>query len=625
VLAPRKNVFRSASRLGLFFCFGLSLFSSGTIRFASVAGQFRVEGHSYFGGHGVCWVDVNKDGRLDLYVTNAEAQGIQAVPDILFVNYGTYFLDEAASRSVRDAYAEGTCGAVFADLDRDGDFDLFSSTVFKTISPAFNHLYQNNGEGFFLDITSEIIPPQRTDLTTRGVAAADFDGDGDIDLYFSNPLPDPDPSDTAPSPPQELFNFLMNNGDGTFTPAYRGIDWTGFTQGVAAADIDNDGDIDIAEARWGPPSTIYLNDGRGNFADAGLELGLSQIFDEPDNGIAFADVDNDGDLDLAILSGTRLALWRNRGASFDLYQVLWLTQSGGYHPSFGDFDQDGYLELYLSGGSVYENDGAGFFSEVSASEAGLEDSLLAVDARACALGDFDNDGDLDFYLADNRGYNRLFRNEANNSDWFEVEILRDHTGAVGGIGTKVDLYAAGHLGESAYLKGHREIMSESGYLGQDMPAAHFGAPSAGGARYDLRITFLNGEEKTFRNLVPGQKIIVVHVMPPINFVGEKIENRALFYRETLVELSWEPNSLNENVVAYRLYQEGQGLTLLAELPAGTREYTVRNVDKTQQQVFAVTSVDADGSESPPAYAAVSGADRTGEFRPQVSRGSKGKT
>ncbi len=591
---------------GLFSLLVLPALSLGVVRFSNVTQQYGVPGSIYLGGQGVCWVDVNHDGRLDLFVSNEEAQGIHAVPDILYINYGTYFRDEAAARGVSDAYPEGTCGAVFADLNRDGQFDLFATTTFKTIAPAFNHIYQNDGNGFFLDITSGIIPAQTINVCPRGAAAADFDGDGDIDLYFSNPLASALSLD-IPVLPQPLDNFYINNGDGTFTPAYRGIDLAGLTQGVAACDIDNDGDIDIAEAKRGAPTTIYRNDGQGNFLDVGAEWGLPQTFNEEDNGVAFADVDNDGRLEMAIVSGERLALYKMVGQSFLKYQTIWLWGRGGYHPAFGDFDHDTFLELYLSGENVYDNNGEGRFIPVSASESGLADSLATVDARASGLGDFDNDGDLDIYVADNKSSNLLFRNEADNSDWIQVEIVNDSAGAVGGIGTKLDLYDAGYLGNPAYLRGHREIIGEYGYLAQDMPTAHFGAPSRGGAKYDLKITFLNGKERVFRNIAPGQKLVVSYILPPLHFTGRKIENRALLYRETLIELSWEPNPMNVDVQKYRLYAVDATRVLLAELFADTFLYMIRNVNKSKPYRFAITAVDINNIESQPVYASVNGA------------------
>jgi hypothetical protein len=605
----RKKILPGPRETGLLLIFLLSLpsVSPAAIRFTEVSQVFMVRGYSFFAGHGAAWVDVNRDGRLDLYVKNVSSATVPNPPDILYINYGTYFSDEAPQRGVADAYAEGTHGAVFADFDKDRDLDLFASTTYGTVPGVFNHLYRNGGNGSFQDYNSAITPAPAPNTTTRGVAAGDFDRDGDIDFYFSNPLSNPDPYNPNPSPPQSLPNFLINNGNGTFTPSYRGIDWTGFTQGVTAADFDNDGDVDIAEAKWGPPSTIYRNNGTGNFLNVGGQLGISISTNVIDNGITFADLDNDGDMDLAIIGESRVALYRNTGTSYYRYEIIRSSRTlGCFHCCIGDFDHDGVLELYLSGENVYENDGEGHFTAVPAADSGLTASLTTVDPRGCAVGDYDNDGDLDIYLADKRAYNLLFRNDLNNSDWIQVEIVSDHTGSIGGLGTKIDLYAAGHVGEKAFLKGHREIQGEYGYLGQDMPIAHFGAPSAGGARYDLRVTFLDGRQKIFQNLTPGQKIQVVLISPPLNFQGVKKENKALFYRESLIELLWEPNPLNTGVQKYRIYEANGSLTLLAEVPGNQFEWTIRNVSKTKAYRFAVSAVDDAGSESEPAYTVVNG-------------------
>ncbi len=601
--------FGTPARLGLLL-FGLlwtGALAFAQIHFTEVSEQYQVKGYSDFGGHGVCWVDVNGDGRVDIFVKNEGALGLPAIADLLYINYGSTFVNEAGSRGVADAYPYGTHGAVFADWDRDRDFDLFASTTYGGISPAHNHLYENNGNAFFLDVTSLIQPTQTVDLSTRGVAAADFDNDGDIDLYFSNPLPDPDSANPLPSAPRSLPNFYINNGDGTFTTEYRGIDWTGFVQGVTTGDYDNDGDVDIAQAMWGPPSTVYRNDGTGNFRDVGGQIGISTSSGEFDNGIVWADVDNDGDLDLAMIGQGRLALYRNTGASYYRYQVIFLSRAvSGFHVCFGDFDNDTVLELYISGENVYENDGEGKFSLIPTSESGLDDSLAIADPRGAALADFDNDGDLDIYVTNKDGYNRLFRNDLNNSNWIQAEIKSDTGGHIGGMGAKLDLYLAGHVGDPGYLKGHREITGEYGYLGQDSPVAHFGAPAAGGTRYDLRVTFPDGTQKVYAGLTPGQRVLVAPISPPLDVQGRMIENKALFYRETLIELSWQPNPLNNDVRGYRVYELDPGQNLLAELPENQFSFTVRNVDKTKAYGLAVTAVDSLGLESAPAATVVNG-------------------
>jgi hypothetical protein len=596
LLWPKKRA--RALLLGLA---GAAAFSFGQIHFTEVSARFGVRGSPDFGGAGVSWVDVNRDGRMDIFVKNQGTKSSPSAPDILYINYGDYFIDEAGSRGVADAYPYGTHGAVFVDLDGDQDFDLLASTVYGGISPAYNHIYRNNGTGYFEDMTSSIVPVQTVDLTTGGVAAADFDGDGDIDLYFSNPLPVLNPFNPLPSPPQSLLNFYINNGDGTFTPQNRGIDWTGFTQGVATGDYDGDGDIDIAQAMYGPASTIFRNDGTGHFQNVGAEIGLPTGYGEFDNGITWADLDNDGDLDLAIVGKGRVDLYKNSGGFYSDYQVIrWTRPIEGYMVSFGDFDNDGDLDLYLSGENVYENDGQGNFSLIPPEESGLGASLSIAEPRGCALADFDGDGDLDIYVTNETGSNRLFRNDLNNSDWIQAEVKIDTRGRVGGIGAKFDLYDAGKVGVAAALRGHREMSGESGYLGQDAPVVHFGAPAAGGARYDLRVTFPDGTQRVYSGLAPGRTVDVASVSPPLNVRFEKIENKALFFRETLIELTWQPNPLNDDVARYRVYELDQGQILLAELSASDFVYILRNVDKNRAYRFAVTAVDSLGVESEPA-------------------------
>ena len=584
---------------------GVSALCFGQIHFTEVSARFGVRGSPDFGGQGASWVDVNGDGRADLFVKNQGTEALPSIPDNLFINYGDSFIDEAGSRGVADAYPYGTHGAVFVDLDGDRDFDLFASTASAGVAPARNHLYRNNGNGFFEDITSTIHPAPNVDLTTSGVAAADFDGDGDIDLYFTNPLLVSDPLNPFPSPPRSLLNFYVNNGDGTFTPEYRGVDWTGFSQGVATGDYDGDGDIDIAQAMWGPASTVFRNDGSGHFLNVGAEIGLPTGYGEFDNGIAWADMDNDADLDLAVVGTGRIDLYKNAGGAYSSYQVIsWTRPIEGFHTSFGDFDNDTDLDLYLSGENVYENDGQGNFTLVPAEESGLEASLRIAGPRGCALADFDGDGDLDIYVTNETGSNRLFRNDLNNSDWLKAEILSDTGGHAGGFGAKLDLYEAGKVGVPASLKGHREMSGEYGYLGQDLPIAHFGVSAAGGAKYDLKVTFQDGTQRVYSGLAPGQKVGVASVSPPLNLHGEKVENKALFFHETLIELTWEPNPLNDDVENYRVYELNAGQSLLAEVSASDYSYTLRNIDRNRAYRLAVTAVDSLGVESDPAVTTV---------------------
>jgi hypothetical protein len=494
---------------------------------------------------------------------------------------------------------------VFADLDSDKDFDLFSTTTYKEISPAFNHIYENDGTGYFEDITSQISPSQDRDTASRGVAAADFDGDGDIDLYFSNPLSDFNAFSSQPSSPKELKNFYMNNGDGTFSWEYRGIKWKGFVQGVSSVDIDQDGDIDIAEAKWAPPSTIYLNDGNGFFHDAGASFGLPQTINLKDNGMIFADTDNDQDLDLLVIGHHGIDLYENLGAAFQKHSSMSTAGSNpGYHCCFGDLDHDGDLDLYESGGYFYQNDGAGNFMSVSLNVSALMASLSTMDPRSSALGDFDGDGDLDIYITDKRGYNVLLQNDVNDSNWIQVEVVSDQTGGVGGLGAKLSLYEAGHAGESDYFKGYREITGEYGYLAQDMPAVHFGASQA--LNYDLIIEFLDGKQRTLTNISPGQKINTAYILPPKDLKGERKQNRALFYYENVIQLTWNVNPGNQDITKYRIYriEQWRKFDFIDEVNADVLVFNVRNTINEVPYTFALTAVDSSNIEGAPAYVVV---------------------
>jgi hypothetical protein len=373
-----------------------------------------------------------------------------------------------------------------------------------------------------------------------------------------------------------------------------------------AVDVDGDGDIDIAEAKWTAPSTIYLNDGKARFTDSGAALGLPQDLRVRNDGMSFGDVDNDGDLDLVVMGpgGHGLRIYKNSGNFFSWSQTI--SDSGGTaHVCLGDFDHDGDLDLYPSGGNVFENDGMGLFSMVMSHDSGMDPSLATIDPRGSGLGDLDNDGDLDIYLVDADNYCVLLQNDRNNSDWIQVDI-RDHTGAAGGIGTKLDLYEAGRLGQPQFLVGHREVLGEYGYLGQDMPTVHFGAPAS--SQYDLRVTFFDGSKKEKKNISPGQKIQVSYSPPvyaPLNLAGEKKENRALFYIEHLVLLTWQKNPQNTNIEKYRIYRVDESETvLLDEISPDNLSYIIRNVVKNKQYLIAVTAVDSNNVEGDVAYVTV---------------------
>ncbi|MFW6124435.1 MAG: ASPIC/UnbV domain-containing protein, partial [Acidobacteriota bacterium] len=210
----------------------------------------------------------------------------------------------------------------------------------------------------------------------------------------------------------------------------------------------------------------------------------------------------------------------------------------------------------------------------------------------------------DIYITDRIGYNVLLRNDIDDSNWIQVEILSDQTGGAGGLGTKIWLYEAGHIGEPEFLKGFREVTGEYGYLAQDMPTVHFGAPQA--LEYDIKIEFLDGKQRIISDITPGQKIQTAYILPPVNLSGQRELNKALFYYENIIQLTWNANPENENIVKYRIYKidPWRKFEYMDEVNSDFFIYNVRNTSSSSEYTFAVTGVNSSGIEGAPAYITV---------------------
>ena len=295
-----------------------------------------------------------------------------------------------------------------------------------------------------------------------GAAFADYDNDGDIDLYVVN---NPGPLDaeiTEASPGNLLYR---NNGNGTFTDvtAEAGVGDRGYGMGCVFGDYDNDGDLDLYVTNYGP-NVLYRNNGDGTFTDVTAEAGVGET--RWGTGAAFGDYDNDGDLDLYVpnyidhdldklaeaqkisqqygQSVPRIlnphsfepqdnVLYRNNGdGTFtDVTAELGVESHGGrsLQAIFTDFDLDGDLELYvandLSPNFLYRNNGDGTFTDVS-------DASWAADFRGSmglATGDYDGDGDLDLFMSHwIEQENALYSNM-----WNEEGAMRGESAKAGSI------------------------------------------------------------------------------------------------------------------------------------------------------------------------------------------------
>jgi hypothetical protein len=453
-------------------------FADGPFRFTNVTASSRFFSLRNHGGHGVQWADATGDGRADVYVTHIFAPN-EDRPDSFFVNQGDgTFRERGAQAGVADdgffgKLSEESHAAVFADLDNDGDYDLFNAHTWSG-----NHkLYRNRGDGVFEDVTarSGIEIDHRE---PRGVAAGDVNGDGILDLVVSAWV----------NAPLQLYL-----GEGGFR-YHRGTQFGRragklASQGIMLVDYDGDDDLDLALTGHLPiqdpigPLALYRNDGRGNFSDVTESLGI-RFGDVGINSWSFGDLDGDGDLDAILVAKHRSQIYLNvGGGQFRLRQAI---PRGNYTAALADFDHDGDLDFYIGGTEViFANDGAGrFIAHPSVGIVGIGN-----DGRGAAVADFDGDGDLDIALVSKRGPNTLFRNDLNDANSIRVRLVSP-AGQAGAFGTRVYVYDSRHVDEPTHLRGFREARGATGYCSQDDPVLHFGVP--GGRSYEVKAVFPDG-------------------------------------------------------------------------------------------------------------------------------------
>jgi VCBS repeat protein/ASPIC/UnbV protein len=296
----------------------------------------------------------------------------------------------------------------WADFDGDGDLDLFVG--FK--QGEANRLYRND-KGTFVDVAAEMGVADLTD--TRAASWGDFDGDGDIDLFVGF---------TRRS--ETMARLYRNDGPGKpFTDVAKtvGIEVVGESRQSSFVDVDRDGDLDFFVGLRDAPNMLFRNDA-GRFTNVAKEMGL----DDPRRtvGVVWFDMDGDGDLDVfdANQNGDLNGLFRNDGARFvDVAGQLGVDAagrpqtSGSNGPSVADFDNDGDLDLFVAGyggNFLYRNDGAAKFTDVAA-QMNVAGGAQATPSR---WGDFDNDGRIDLYVSSyiERPINErdfLYHNEGN--------------------------------------------------------------------------------------------------------------------------------------------------------------------------------------------------------------------
>ncbi|MFT7668698.1 MAG: hypothetical protein ACI8X5_001396 [Planctomycetota bacterium] len=457
-------------------------------------------------GPGACWGDFDGDGLQDLYVVQGAGRaGSEAPRNRLMRNVG-----KGRFEAVQGAGDDGAgMGALFFDLDGDGDLDLYVANYGSDV------LYRNDGPLGFVDVTSE--NDMGSDGWSAGISAADYDGDGDLDLYVTTYLvydtslmpPVEEQSGYAREDPVEMLPFAFPGAKNTFLENVEGkfvdrtealglFDEQGRGMQPIFWDFDLDGDQDLYVANDVSFNVLYRNEGDGSFQDISFLVGL----DDPRGGmgVSTGDVDFDGDTDL-FLTNWELeanALYRNnlitgshRKSHTGTFQDVSVYSRLGQHSVgftswggvFFDADNDGDLDLFVPNGYTspdYEstsicvgqpnqfflNEGNGRFVNMEKSAGSAVLAPLA--SRSVAVCDYDGDGRLDLFVTNNNGPYQLLRNEIQDcGHWLGVRLRGKGAGGPSAIGARIELVVDD-------LTLVREVSLGSGYLAGHADEQHFG-------------------------------------------------------------------------------------------------------------------------------------------------------
>ncbi len=487
-------------------------------------------------GSGVCLLDYDRDGWLDIYVVTGstfDAESGKAEPPhaaLFHNNHDGTFTNVANIAGVTNG--RWGFGCAVADYDNDGWPDLYVGNYGK------NRLYHNNHDGTFTDVAEKA--GVALGNWSTGASFGDYDGDGRLDLFVPGYV-HWDSAHIPPAPgskegggfcvfrgvpvqcgprglagePDHLFH---NNGDGTFTDVSEkaGVSDKDRHYGFSSTfvDINNDGKVDLVVADDSTPSYLYLNNGDGTFSDISFQSGFAENQDgreQANMGLAVGDYTNNGLVDLytGTFSDDYKPLFKNVGngsfreispqigiAEVTYPFLTWATE-------FIDYDNDGWKDILLVNGHVYPqvdahnwgtsyaerpllfhnvNKGKGFDLMPAVLGTGLAD---VIPGRGAAFGDLFNDGKIGVVINAMDHTPVLLRNvNADTNHWVELHLVGGEKSPRDAVGATVYLTAGG-------LRQRGDVMSGGSYESSNDQRVHFGLGDATSIS-DVEIHWLNG-------------------------------------------------------------------------------------------------------------------------------------
>jgi enediyne biosynthesis protein E4 len=465
-------------------------------------------------GSGCGWIDYDQNGLMDLYLVNGAATRLytptRPLRGALYRNNGDGTFTDVTVRAGVGAEGLFGMGVAVGDYDNDGFPDLFVLGYGRCI------LYHNNGDGTFTDVTAKA-GVANSGRWGSSAAWFDYDNDGRLDLVIANYVDwapdnnfwcgDHEPGLRSYCHPDNYHGqaptLYHNNGDGTFTDVSlrSGVGGRpGNGLGVVTFDYDDDGWQDIFIANDSMPNFLFHNNRDGTFREVGYMAGVAVSMDgasEAGMGVDAADASGNGRMDLIVthLDSQLARFYQNLGGGvFDdatlRSKISYATfHMSGFGTRFMDYDNDGWRDVFMADGHIldnieryraevryaepklmFRNMGRGIFENVS-ERLGADFQLPRV-SRGAAIGDFDNDGDLDILVNNNGEACQLLRNDGGNANhWLEIFLIGTKSNR-DGVGARVRL-TAGDLTLYEQRKGGMSYQSA-----QD-PRLHFGLGAHG--------------------------------------------------------------------------------------------------------------------------------------------------
>lgn len=444
-------------------------------------------------------VDYDNDGDIDLFSSRSP---------VLLNNNSGEFVPDLHYQEVLQQFSLNPHTTYFADLNKDGkqDFLLHSTT-------GITHL-RSDPEKSWQEKTWEVSPIiqyEEYGPIKNFLLPVDYDHDGDLDIFLE----------------RSGVKMYRNNGNGTFTdvskqsfiPADNETLSSSLFQDALAADFDDDGDIDIFAIHSNNGCTLFDNLRQGKLRAISEETGIAQK--EMFTAFTIGDYDNDGDIDLLFATQKGIHFYRNRGdATFSIDKRS--TQILEKKPLYVrklinlDYDNDGFLDLWAitaNGLFLYRNDGMGRFTDESSI---LDPNIQKQEGITGAMGDYDNDGDLDLFFNNRNGQIQVLQNNGGNqNNWIKIQLEGITTGNNkvnrNGIGSKLEVKVSD--------------LSQLHYTSE--PLSHFGLGTYDAADV-VRVVWTNGVPQNVIEPKAKQKILEKQVLKgscPFLYVydGEKYQ------------------------------------------------------------------------------------------------------